>query len=164
MNPSCSNIYKYFSDYIFYIYLAKPFWLFLIGNFGHFKTFTSKITCIGESQDASWDRMSRRKCLKMRFLVFWDLKNNFRGLKQENKLFLCKNKTFHLLQLISRMQLKLWLFWGPRNFLLDVPVSRNLLWLTYTGDFAQNRLKLSGIAKWRISGSFVRLAIIVLKI
>ena len=53
------------------------------------------------------------------------------------------------------MNLKFWLFWGPQNFCLDAPVSQSLLWLTYRCDFARNRLKLSGIAKWKASESFV---------
>ena len=51
-----------------------------------------------------------------------------------------------------------------KHFRLDAPISRSLLWLTYTSDFAPNRLKLSGIAKQKMSENFVKLALTVWQI
>ena len=41
-------------------------------------------------------------------------------------------------------------FFGSQNVRLDAPVFRSLLWLTYTCDFAPNRLKSSGIGKRKV--------------
>ena len=61
--------------------------------------------------------------------------------------FICKNTTFLLNKLFSRMNFKIWLFLGPQNFRLDVRVSRSLLWLTYTCDLAPKGLKICVIAR-----------------
>ena len=43
-------------------------------------------------------------------------------------------------------------------------VSQILLWLTYTCNFAPNRLKWSGIVKWKMSETFVKLSLTVWEI
>ena len=51
---------------------------------------------------------------------------------------------------------------GLKNLLK--PFSHRQLWLTYACDLALNRLKWSGIAKWKISESFVKLALTIWEI
>ena len=51
-----------------------------------------------------------------------------------------------------------------KHFRLDAPVSWSLLRLTYTCDFTPNRLKSSGIGKWKKSENFVKLALTVWEI
>ena len=55
-------------------------------------------------------------------------------------------------------------FFGSQNFHLDAPVSWSLLRLTYTCDFTPNRLKSSGIGKWKMSESFVKIELTVWEI